>query len=343
MLVVAAIVVLPLCVAYVGAHVGPARCPPPRLGAAHEDVALRTSDGLRLSSWCVPSRNHAAVIVFPGRSGRGRPQVCSPVTGTGCCSTTVAGRVAARAPPTPGAGTSIGTSAPASSSCGAPSPTWIRGGSAAWGLWVRGEMMLADRRRDGPTWPPSSPEGAGARTMREEVEDVSGLAKVPAALSLRRARPGQRRPPRPRAAGRPARADPRGVAAPGVPDPRRRGRRGASRGPERYRAARGSRSRSGRRRAATRRASSASPASGSVASPASSTGLCWAEVASPRARALDEAGGGPRPGRVEGAERGERHLDVVVDAPELERAVGRDQRVGGARVAVEAACRRCPG
>jgi uncharacterized protein len=41
----------------------------PNLGRAHEDVALTTSDGLRLEGWYVASRNRAAVLVFPGRSG----------------------------------------------------------------------------------------------------------------------------------------------------------------------------------------------------------------------------------------------------------------------------------
>jgi uncharacterized protein len=41
----------------------------PNLGRAHEDVTLRTSDGLKLEGWYVPSRNRAAVLVFPGRSG----------------------------------------------------------------------------------------------------------------------------------------------------------------------------------------------------------------------------------------------------------------------------------
>jgi pimeloyl-ACP methyl ester carboxylesterase len=39
------------------------------LGRAHEDVSLTTSDGLELFGWYVPSRNRAAVIVFPGRGG----------------------------------------------------------------------------------------------------------------------------------------------------------------------------------------------------------------------------------------------------------------------------------
>jgi fermentation-respiration switch protein FrsA (DUF1100 family) len=41
----------------------------PALGAAPEDVAFTTSDGLRLHGWFVPSRNGAVVIAFPGRSG----------------------------------------------------------------------------------------------------------------------------------------------------------------------------------------------------------------------------------------------------------------------------------
>ena len=39
------------------------------MGAAHEDVAFTTSDGLRLKGWYIPSKNGAAVISFPGRSG----------------------------------------------------------------------------------------------------------------------------------------------------------------------------------------------------------------------------------------------------------------------------------
>jgi fermentation-respiration switch protein FrsA (DUF1100 family) len=42
---------------------------PADLGRPYEQVAVRTSDGLVLSGWYVPSRNRAAVIVFPGRKG----------------------------------------------------------------------------------------------------------------------------------------------------------------------------------------------------------------------------------------------------------------------------------
>ena len=43
--------------------------PADQLGVPHEDVSLETSDGLDLEGWYVPSRNGAAVVVFPGRNG----------------------------------------------------------------------------------------------------------------------------------------------------------------------------------------------------------------------------------------------------------------------------------
>jgi uncharacterized protein len=56
-------------IARVMTHTARAHVPTPNLGAAHEDVAFTTSDGLRLEGWFVPSRNGATVIAFPGRSG----------------------------------------------------------------------------------------------------------------------------------------------------------------------------------------------------------------------------------------------------------------------------------
>jgi MYXO-CTERM domain-containing protein len=68
-IVVLAVVIFPIAQSYVITHAARAVFPEPRLGAAHEDVTLTTSDGLELSGWYVPSRNGAAVIAFPGRSG----------------------------------------------------------------------------------------------------------------------------------------------------------------------------------------------------------------------------------------------------------------------------------
>jgi uncharacterized protein len=62
-------VVVPVALAIVANH--KARAPVARvdLRRPYVDVALMTSDGLRLAGWYVPSRNGAAVIAFPGRSG----------------------------------------------------------------------------------------------------------------------------------------------------------------------------------------------------------------------------------------------------------------------------------
>jgi uncharacterized protein len=66
---VAQFVVMPIGYAYLATHVARAEVPEPRLGVPYEDVVLRTSDGLELDGWYVPSRNGAAVIAFPGRKG----------------------------------------------------------------------------------------------------------------------------------------------------------------------------------------------------------------------------------------------------------------------------------
>jgi hypothetical protein len=72
-LVAAFFVVLPVGLAIVVNHKARAPVDGADLGRPYEDVELETSDGLRLAAWYVPSRNGAAVIVFPGRSGAVRP------------------------------------------------------------------------------------------------------------------------------------------------------------------------------------------------------------------------------------------------------------------------------
>jgi poly(3-hydroxybutyrate) depolymerase len=62
-------VLFPLAFAIVATHKARAPVAAADLGRPYERVTLRTGDGLRLAGWYVPSRNRAAVIVFPGRSG----------------------------------------------------------------------------------------------------------------------------------------------------------------------------------------------------------------------------------------------------------------------------------
>jgi hypothetical protein len=68
-LVAAYVVLLPLAIAIVATHRPRVEVEPADLGRPYEEVALRTSDGLELSGWYVPSQNGAAVIAYPGRRG----------------------------------------------------------------------------------------------------------------------------------------------------------------------------------------------------------------------------------------------------------------------------------
>jgi uncharacterized protein len=60
---------MPVAFAIVVNHKARAPVHAANLGRPYVDVSLRTSDGLRLAGWYVPSRNGAAVIAFPGRKG----------------------------------------------------------------------------------------------------------------------------------------------------------------------------------------------------------------------------------------------------------------------------------
>ena len=60
-------VVFPIAFAYGYTHVGRAG-PLPEIGMPYEAVTVTTSDSLELAAAYVPSRNRAAVVVFPGRS-----------------------------------------------------------------------------------------------------------------------------------------------------------------------------------------------------------------------------------------------------------------------------------
>ena len=66
------VVLMPLSLSYVFTHAARAVVPRAELGAAYEQVAFETADGLTLKGWYVPSRNGAAVIAAPGRAGSQR-------------------------------------------------------------------------------------------------------------------------------------------------------------------------------------------------------------------------------------------------------------------------------
>ena len=66
-LLVAYFVVLPMALAIVVNHKARSPVEAADLGRPYERVELTAADALRLQAWFVPSRNRAAVIVFPGR------------------------------------------------------------------------------------------------------------------------------------------------------------------------------------------------------------------------------------------------------------------------------------
>jgi dienelactone hydrolase len=62
-------VLFPLSLSYGFTHVARLGTPPGDLGAPYRHVEFEASDGLRLDGWLVPSKNGAAVIVYPGKHG----------------------------------------------------------------------------------------------------------------------------------------------------------------------------------------------------------------------------------------------------------------------------------
>jgi fermentation-respiration switch protein FrsA (DUF1100 family) len=62
-------IVLPLGISYVSTHVGRLPASDVDLGPSAEEVTFTTSDGITIAASYIPSRNGAAVIAFPGRSG----------------------------------------------------------------------------------------------------------------------------------------------------------------------------------------------------------------------------------------------------------------------------------
>jgi uncharacterized protein len=72
-IVVGYLILGPLALTYVFTHAARAAVPAANLGTAYEKVTFKTSDGLTLRGWYVPSRNGAAVISAPGRADSQKP------------------------------------------------------------------------------------------------------------------------------------------------------------------------------------------------------------------------------------------------------------------------------
>ena len=114
---VAYFIIIPLSLAYVVTHTARGFVPAADLGAAYEEVSFKTSDGLTLEGWYIPSKNRAAVIAFPGRAGSQRPARLLARTATASFSSTGVAKARATGIPTPSAGKASGTSTRQSPTC----------------------------------------------------------------------------------------------------------------------------------------------------------------------------------------------------------------------------------
>jgi uncharacterized protein len=179
--IAAFIVAMPLSISYIGSHVSRAEVPDAKLGAAYEDVKLETSDGLELEGWYVPSRNRAAVIVFPGRTGAQKQARMLVRHGYGVLLYDRRGEGHSEGDPN-----SFGWDFDKDIRAGLDflkqradvDPERIGG----LGLSVGGEMLL-QTAADTQGLAAIVSEGAGARSMAEELDDVSGFNKVGTALT----------------------------------------------------------------------------------------------------------------------------------------------------------------
>jgi uncharacterized protein len=180
-LVAAAFVVLPLSVSYIGSHVSRAGVPEAKLGAAYEDVRLSTSDGLELEGWYVPSKNGAAVLVFPGRTGAQKQAHMLVRHGYGVLLYDRRGEGLSEGDPN-GFGWDFDKDVRAGLDFLQQRADVDPKRIGALGLSVGGEMVLQTAAETKELAAIVS-EGAGARSLGEELDDASGFDKLPAALT----------------------------------------------------------------------------------------------------------------------------------------------------------------
>jgi len=177
----AALVAMPAAIGYIGTHVGRAVVPEAALGAPYEDVAFTTDDGLRLHGWYVPSRNGAAVIVFPGRKGPQRQARLLARHGYGVLLFDRRGEGESEGDPNGwgwGGQRDIDAAVAFLRSRSDVDPARIAG----IGLSVGGELMLETAARN-PGLAAVIAEGAGARSAADEISDVDGIGKVLTAVT----------------------------------------------------------------------------------------------------------------------------------------------------------------
>jgi fermentation-respiration switch protein FrsA (DUF1100 family) len=167
-------VVAPIVLGYGFTHIARAK-QSVDLGLPHERVAVRTSDGLRLSGLYIPSRNGAAVLAFPGRVG---PQAHARMLarhGYGVLLLDRRGEGESEGDPN-AFGWDFDKDIAAGVRYLKTRPDVEPGRIGGLGLSVGGEMMLQTAASE-PDLAAVVSDGAGARMLTEELSDLHGLDK----------------------------------------------------------------------------------------------------------------------------------------------------------------------
>lgn len=167
-------VVIPIAVAIVATHRARGPVAAADLGRPATAVALRTADGLRLRGWYVPSRNRAAVVVVPGRTGTVRHAAMLARHGYGVLLFDRRGEGESEGDFNAlgwGGGPDIAAAVGFLGRRPDVDPDRIGG----LGLSVGGELLLEAAARD-PRLRAVVSEGAGVRSMAEQLENPDAPA-----------------------------------------------------------------------------------------------------------------------------------------------------------------------
>ena len=169
-------IVSPLSASYGFTHITRAEVPVAKLGTVYEKVTLRTSDGLDLAGWYIPSRNGAAVIVYPGRGSAQKHARYLSRHGYGVLLFDRRGEGASEGDPH-AFGWSFDHDIKAGVAFLKQRADVDPGRIGGLGLSVGGEMMLqtAAGTKDLAA---VVADGAGARVVSEELSDMQGFEKL---------------------------------------------------------------------------------------------------------------------------------------------------------------------
>ncbi len=197
------------------------RCSSPtaHLGTVYEDVTVHTADGLDLAGWYIPSRNGAAVLVYPGRAKAQKHARYLARAGYGVLLVDRRGEGASDGDPH-GFGWTFDKDIEAGVRFLQHRDDVDPRRIAGLGLSVGGEMML--QTAAGTTGLAAViSDGAGARVMSEELSELRVLPSrsISSAWATRRSRVSSLFASRRRPGGRPCVADRRATGKRLAPSP----------------------------------------------------------------------------------------------------------------------------